>query len=163
MSAINMDLDKRFNFNFKKKVTIGGKTYNVAFNDEMDRVLRDLQIEMGGLYEQTNNQSDEFEGMTIDERKKYLNDRFKQIILDVEKALDGILSKAGAGKSIYDYYNQQSYALSETLRVLRETKEKLDGTAKEQQRQKHQARIEQYTGRKERVKANANTNKKRSK
>lgn len=163
MSAINMDLDKRFNFNFKKKVTIGGKTYNVAFNDEMDRVLRDLQIEMGGLYEQTNNQSDEFEGMTIDERKKYLNDRFKQIILDVEKALDGILGKAGAGKSIYDYYNQQSYALSETLRVLRETKEKLDGTAKEQQRQKHQARIEQYTGRKERVKANANTNKKRSK
>lgn len=163
MSAINMDLDKRFNFNFKKKVTIGGKTYNVAFNDEMDRVLRDLQIEMGGLYEQTNNQSDEFEGMTIDERKKYLNDRFKQIILDVEKALDGILGKAGAGKSIYDYYNQQSYALFETLRVLRETKEKLDGTAKEQQRQKHQARIEQYTGRKERVKANANTNKKRSK
>lgn len=163
MSAINMDLDKRFNFNFKKKVTIGGKTYNVTFNDEMDRVLRDLQIEMGGLYEQTNNQSDEFEGMTIDERKKYLNDRFKQIILDVEKALDGILGKAGAGKSIYDYYNQQSYALSETLRVLRETKEKLDGTAKEQQRQKHQARIEQYTGRKERVKANANTNKKRSK
>lgn len=163
MSAINMDLDKRFNFNFKKKVTIGGKTYNVAFNDEMDRVLRDLQIEMGGLYEQTNNQSDEFEGMTIDERKKYLNDRFKQIILDVEKALDEILGKVGAGKSIYDYYNQQSYALSETLRVLRETKEKLDGTAKEQQRQKHQARIEQYTGRKERVKANANTNKKRSK
>lgn len=163
MSAINMDLDKRFNFNFKKKVTIGGKTYNVTFNDEMDRVLRDLQIEMGGLYEQTNNQSDEFEGMTIDERKKYLNDRFKQIILDVEKALDGILGKAGAGKSIYDYYNQQSYALSETLRVLRETKEKLDGTAKEQQRQKHQARIAQYTGQKERVKDNANTNKKRPK
>lgn len=163
MSAINMNLDEKFRFNFERKVIIGGQTYNVTFNDEMDRVLRDLQVEMGGLYEQTNNQSDEFEEMTIDERKKYLNDRFKQIILDVEKALDGILGKVGAGKSIYDYYNQQSYALYETLRVLRETKEKLDGTAKEQERQKHQARIDQYTGRKKRVKKHADANSKRSK
>ena len=39
-----MDLDKRFNFNFKKKVTIGGKTYNVVFNDAMDQALLDLQV-----------------------------------------------------------------------------------------------------------------------
>lgn len=163
MSAINMDLDKEFRFNFKRKVTIGGQTYNVTFNDEMDRVLRDLQVEMGDLYEQVNKQSDEFEEMNVNQRKKYLNDRFKQIILDVERALDGILGKHGAGKSIYDYYNQQSYALYEALRVLRETKEELDGTAKEQERKKHQARIDQYTGRKQRVKNHVNANKKRTK
>ena len=163
MSAINMDLDKQFNFNFKKKVTIGGKTYNVVFNDAMDQALRDLQLEMQDFYDQQTKKTDEFEEMTVDQRKKYLADQFRQVVDDAEQLLDKVLGQKGAGKHIYDYYNQQSYALFETIRVLRETKEKLDGTAKEQERQKHQARVEQYTGRKERVKDNANTNKKRSK
>ena len=163
MSAINMDLDEKFRFNFERKVTIGGQTYNVTFNDEMDRVLRDLQVEMEALYNQQTKKTDEFEKMTVDQRKNYLNDQFKQVILNVEMALDGILGRSGAGKAIYKHYDQQSYALYETLRVLRETKEELDGTAKEQERKKHQARIEQYTGRKERVKNHVNTHKKRAK
>ena len=60
MSAINMDLDEKFRFNFKRKVTIGGQTYNVTFNDEMDRVLRDLQVEMEALYNQQTKKTDEF-------------------------------------------------------------------------------------------------------
>ena len=68
MSAINMDLDKRFNFNFKKKVTIGGKTYNVVFNDAMDQALRDLQLEMQDFYDQQTKKTDEFEEMTVDQR-----------------------------------------------------------------------------------------------
>ena len=163
MSAINMDLDKRFNFNFKKKVTIGGKTYNVVFNDAMDQALLDLQVEMQDFYDRQTKKTDEFEEMTVDQRKKYLANQYKQVVDNAEQLLDKVLGQKGAGKHIYDHYSQQSYALFETIRVLRETKEKLDGTAKEQQRQKHQARIAQYTGQKERVKDNANTNKKRPK
>ena len=163
MSAINMDLDKRFNFNFKKKVTIGGKTYNVVFNDAMDQALLDLQVEMQDFYDRQTKKTDEFEEMTVDQRKKYLANQYKQVVHDAEETLDEVLGVQGAGKAIYKYYDEQSYALFKTIQVLREEKEKLDGTAKEQQRQKHQARIAQYTGQKERVKANANTKKKHSK
>lgn len=160
MSAINMDLDKRFRFNFKRKVTVGGQTYTVVFNDAMDQALRDLQLEMQDFYDQQTKKTDEFEEMTVDQRKKYLADQFKQVVDDAEQLLDKVLGQKGAGKHIYDYYNQQSYALSETIRVLRETKEKLDGTAKEQERQKHQARVSEYTGRKKRVKSHAQSKKK---
>ena len=50
MSAINMDLDKRFKFNFKRQVIIGGKTYNVVFNDANDQALMDLELEMQDFY-----------------------------------------------------------------------------------------------------------------
>ena len=155
-----MDLDKRFHFNFKRKVTVGGQTYTVVFNDAMDQALRDLQLEMQDFYDQQTKKTDEFEEMTVDQRKKYLADQFKQVVDDAEQLLDKVLGQKGAGKHIYDYYNQQSYALSETIRVLRETKEKLDGTAKEQERQKHQARVSEYTGRKKRVKSHAQSKKK---
>ena len=160
MSAINMDLDKRFHFNFKRKVTVGGQTYTVVFNDVMDQALRDLQLEMQDFYDQQTKKTDEFEEMTVNQRKKYLADQFRQVVDDAEQLLDKVLGQKGAGKHIYDYYNQQSYALSETIRVLRETKEKLDGTAKEQERQKHQARVSEYTGRKKRVKSHAQSKKK---
>lgn len=155
-----MDLDKRFRFNFKRKVTVGGQTYTVVFNDAMDQALRDLQLEMQDFYDQQTKKTDEFEEMTVDQRKKYLADQFRQVVDDAEQLLDKVLGQKGAGKHIYDYYNQQSYALSETIRVLRETKEKLDGTAKEQERQKHQARVSEYTGRKKRVKSHAQSKKK---
>ena len=155
-----MDLDKRFHFNFKRKVTVGGQTYTVVFNDAMDQALRDLQLEMQDFYDQQTKKTDEFEEMTVDQRKKYLADQFRQVVDDAEQLLDKVLGQKGAGKHIYDYYNQQSYALSETIRVLRETKEKLDGTAKEQERQKHQARVSEYTGRKKRVKSHAQSKKK---
>lgn len=155
-----MDLDKRFHFNFKRKVTVGGQTYTVVFNDAMDQALRDLQLEMQDFYDQQTKKTDEFEEMTVNQRKKYLADQFRQVVDDAEQLLDKVLGQKGAGKHIYDYYNQQSYALSETIRVLRETKEKLDGTAKEQERQKHQARVSEYTGRKKRVKSHAQSKKK---
>ena len=161
MSAINMDLDKQFNFNFKKKVTIGGKTYNVVFNDAMDQALRDLQLEMQDFYDQQTKKTDEFEEMTVDQRKKYLADQFKQVVDDAEQLLDKVLGQKGAGKSIYEYYDKQSYALFKTIGVLRETKEKLDGTYEARQREKHEARTAQYTGRKKRVKNHAIANKKR--
>ena len=158
-----MDLDKRFRFNFKRKVTVGGQTYTVVFNDAMDQALRDLQLEMQDFYDQQTKKTDEFEEMTVDQRKKYLANQYKQVVHDAEETLDEVLGVQGAGKAIYKYYDEQSYALFKTIQVLREEKEKLDGTAKEQQRQKHQARIAQYTGRKERVKNHVNTNKKHPK
>lgn len=161
MSAINMDLDKRFKFNFKRQVIVGGKTYNVVFNDANDQALRDLQLEMQDLYSKQTKAYDEFEKMNVDQRKSYLAEQLKQVVKDCEETLDKVLGKKGAGKSIYEYYDKQSYALFKTIGVLRETKEKLDGTYEARQREKHEARTAQYTGRKKRVKDHAVANKKR--
>lgn len=153
MAAINLDLDKQFHFNFKRKVIIGGKTYDVIFNDKMDRVLRDLQIEMQGFFQKQTQMNEEFtEKMTVDERKQYLAEQEKNILVHVEETLDGILNKKGAGKAIYDYYDHQSYALYRTIEVLRKTKDKLDGTKRIQDQRKHDARTSEYTGKKKRVK-----------
>lgn len=161
MSAINMDLDKRFKFNFKRQVIVGGKTYSVVFNDANDQALRDLQLEMQDLYSKQTEATDEFEKMNVDQRKSYLAEQLKQVVKDCEETLDKVLGKKGAGKSIYEYYDKQSYALFKTIGVLRETKEKLDGTYEARQREKHEARTAQYTGRKKRVKDHAIANKKR--
>ena len=161
MSAINMDLDKRFKFNFKRQVIVGGKTYSVVFNDANDQALRDLQLEMQDLYSKQTEATDEFEKMNLDQRKSYLAEQLKQVVKDCEETLDKVLGKKGAGKSIYEYYDKQSYALFKTIGVLRETKEKLDGTYEARQREKHEARTAQYTGRKKRVKNHAIANKKR--
>ena len=99
--------------------------------------------------------------MTVDQRKDYLEKQQKALLNDVFEALDDVLGVKGAGKSIYDYYDQQSYALFKTIKVLRETKEKLDGTNEARQREKHEARTEQYTGQKKRVSEHAIANKKR--
>lgn len=161
MSAINMDLDKRFKFNFKRQVIVGGKAYNVVFNDANDQALRDLQLEMQDLYSKQAKATDEFEKMNVDQRKSYLAEQLKQVVKDCEETLDKVLGKKGAGKSIYEYYDKQSYALFKTIGVLRETKEKLDGTYEARQREKHEARTAQYTGRKKRVSEHAIANKKR--
>lgn len=162
MSAINMDLDKRFKFNFKRGVIIGGKTYHVTFNDEMDRALRNLQLEISDFYNKQVKSSKKFENeMTVDQRKDYLEKQQKALLSDVFDALDGVLGVKGAGKDIYNYYDQQSYALFKTIKVLRETKEKLDGTNEARQREKHEARTAQYTGKKKRVNEHAIANKKR--
>lgn len=161
MSAINMDLDKRFKFNFKRQVIVGGKTYSVVFNDANDQALRDLQLEMQDLYSKQTEATDEFEKMNVDQRKSYLAEQLKQVVKDCEETLDKVLGKKGAGKSIYEYYDKQSYALFKTIGVLRETKEKLDGTYEARQREKHEIRTAQYTGRKKRVKNHAIANKKR--
>lgn len=98
MSAINMDLDKRFKFNFKRQVTVGGKTYNVVFNDANDQSLRDLQLEMQDLYSKQTKATDEFEKMNVDQRKSYLAEQLKQVVKDCEETLDKVLGKKGAGK-----------------------------------------------------------------
>lgn len=162
MSAINMDLDKQFKFNFKRSVIIGGKTYHVTFNDEMDRALRNLQLEISDFYKKQQDASKKFEDeMTVDQRKDYLEKQQKALLNDVFEALDDVLGVKGAGKDIYNYYDQQSYALFKTIQVLRETKEKLDGTNEARQREKHEARTAQYTGKKKRVNEHAIANKKR--
>lgn len=157
-----MDLDKQFKFNFKRDVIIGGKTYHVTFNDEMNRALRDLQLEISDFYNNQVKVSKKFEDeMTVDQRKNYIEKQRKALLSDVFDALDDVLGVKGAGKDIYNYYDQQSYALFKTIKVLRETKEKLDGTNEARQREKHEARTAQYTGKKKRVNEHAIANKKR--
>ena len=130
MTAINLDLDKRFKFNFKRKVTIGGQTYDVVFNDQLGSAIDD--------------KAKTFNNMNVDQQQSYLVNKQDELVRNIEQALDRILGKKGAGKHIYDYYDHQSYALFQVIKALRETKEKLDGTEEMRKRQEHAARRQQY-------------------
>lgn len=144
MTAINLNLDKKFDFRFKYPVTVGGKTYQVTFNDNLQRALRDLQVEIEAFFKEMTKSDDKFEKMTVAEQKAYLTDKQQQVVADLEKGLDAILGQKGAGKQIYEYYDKQSYALFQVIKVLRETKDKLDGTKQLREQEEREARRQQY-------------------
>lgn len=144
MTAINLNLDKKFSFNFKRKVTVGGRTYEVVFNDALAKALRDLQVEIEAFFKEMTKDDDRFGDMTVIQQKDYLTDKQQGIVKDLEKGLDAILGKKGSGEAIYEYYDQQSYALFQVIKVLRETKDKLDGTAALQKQEEQAARRRQY-------------------
>jgi hypothetical protein len=144
MTAINLDLDKKFSFNFKRKVTVGGHVYEIVFNDALAKALRDLQVEIEAFFKEMTKDDDRFGDMTVVQQQDYLTDKQHGIVKDLEKGLDAILGKKGAGKAIYEYYDQQSYALFQVIKVLRETKDKLDGTALLQKQAEQAARRRQY-------------------
>lgn len=144
MTAINLDLDKRFKFNFKRKITIGGQTYDVVFNDQLAKTLQKLQLQIENLGSAIDDKAKTFSDMNVDQQQSYLINKQDELVRNIEQALDRILGKKGAGKHIYDYYDHQSYALFQVVKVLRETKEKLDGTEEMRKRQEHAERRQQY-------------------
>lgn len=144
-NAINLDLDKRFNFNFKRRVTLAGKTYSVTFNDQLGKDLTNLQLEIDGVQRDVYSKEDAFnDDMTVDQRKDYVASTSGAVLSDMLAFLDSVFGK-GEGKRIYDYFGRQSYVLLQVIKVLRETKEKLDGTATYNKQQEHLARKRQYT------------------
>ena len=144
MNAINLDLDEQFSFNFKRKVTIGGKAYNVTFNDQVGEVLQKLQLQIDSLSRSIESKAAGFDKMNVDQQQAFLVDKQNELITQIEQALDHLLGSKGAGKQIYEYYDCQSYALFQVIKALRETKEQLDGTNELQKQQEHAARRRQY-------------------
>ena len=142
MTAINLDLDKKFNFDFTRKVIIGGKTYNVTFNDEMSKAITDAQIEVANYYKKLRQSN--FDELTVQQQKGQVTQAYNELIDKVEQALDQMLGQKGAGKAIYDYYNHQLYALLKTFEALRETNDKLNGNKEEQERAEREARRQAY-------------------
>lgn len=144
MTAINLDLDRKFNFRFKYPIKVGGKTYQVTFNDDLQKALRDLQVEIEAFYKEMTKSDDKFEQMTVAQQQAYLTNKQQQVVADLEKGLDAILGQKDAGKHIYEYYDKQSYALFQVIKVLREKKDELDGTKRLRDQEQREARRQQY-------------------
>ena len=145
MSIINLDLDAKFAFDFKRRVIVGGKEYTVIFNDKVDSVLKDLELDVQGLVQDLDKQSDDFEDkMTVAERKAYIHKINQQAQERVFASLDAIFGQ-GEGRRIYDYYDQSLYALVQIVEVLRDTLAELNGDKQENDQAKHQARKNNYT------------------
>lgn len=155
MTAINLDLDKKFHFDFKRKVKIGGKTYDVTFNDDLGKAIADAQIEVANFYKKMNESG--FDEMTVQQQKGELHDRFDELVAKVESSLDSLLGQKGAGKSIYDYYDHQLYALLKTFEVLRQTNDSLNGVREQEERDAKEARRQAYLPQRGNRRAGANT------
>lgn len=142
MTAINLDLDKKLHFNFKRKVTIGGQTYDVVFNDSVSKAIVDAQIEVANFYKRMN--ADDFDDLNVQQQKSELSDRFDEFVATIEDALDTILGKKDAGKKIYDYYDHQLYALLKTFEILRKTSDQLSGIREQEERNAREERRQAY-------------------
>lgn len=148
MTAINLDLDKQFKFDFKRKVIVAGKEYNVIFNDATSEILTDLRVEMQGLGEKVGQAADNFEhSMTVAERKDYLHKTNVEARKKIMESLDEIFG-AGEGQRIYDYFGQQMYVLMKIVRALLDTQRELVGEKKINDQRKHAARKRSYTKKK---------------
>lgn len=148
MTAINLDLDKQFKFDFKRKVIVAGKEYNVIFNDATSEILTDLRVEMQGLGEKVGQAADNFEhSMTVAERKDYLHKTNVEARKKIMESLDEIFG-VGEGQRIYDYFGQQMYVLMKIVRALLDTQRELVGEKKINDQRKHAARKRAYTKKK---------------
>ena len=145
MSIINLDLDAKFAFDFKRRVIISGKEYVISFNDKLDTTLKDLGLDVQGLAENLNKQSDKFEQeMTVDDRKQYIHQVNQQAQERVLARVDAIVGD-GEGQRIYDYYDQSMYAMVRIVEVLRDTLAEINGEKRDNDAAKHQARKQSYT------------------
>ena len=145
MSVINLDLDAKFAFDFKRRVIIAGHEYVISFNDKLDMTLKDLDLDAHGFVEEINKQSDKFEQeMTVDDRKQYIHRLNKQAQERILDSLDAIFGD-GEGQRIYDYYDQSMYAMVRIVEVLRDTLAEINGEKRDNDAAKHQARKQSYT------------------
>lgn len=111
MTAINVNLDEKFNFDLTRKVMIGKKEYGLTFNDDMYKKIADLQIAEVSLLDELNKQEKDFkENMNVDQRKKFMREAFDKALNNLFNSLDSILGK-GEGKRLYNFYGKSTYVL----------------------------------------------------
>lgn len=117
MSVIN--LDQKLTVDNKKAVQIGGKEYELTFNDKFAKLVADMQLKVA---EATKGFDDDdklkkFAKKEYAEQKEQLMTAFdegKKIVID---ALDQLLGK-GEGERLYKYYNESTQALTTLVALL---------------------------------------------
>lgn len=149
MTAINVNLDEKFNFSLTRNVTIGKKTYNLTFNDEMYKKTADLQIAEVSLLDELNKQRKDFEeNMNVDQRKKFMHEAFNKALNNLFDSLDSILGK-GEGKRLYDFYGKSTYVLGAVANELVKLNDQLNSDQKNNLKNKKKA-IKNYYAKKKR-------------
>lgn len=117
MSVIN--LDQKLTVDNKKTVQIGGKEYELTFNDKFAKLVADMQLKVA---EATKGFDDDdklkkFAKKEYAEQKEQLMTAFdegKKIVID---ALDQLLGK-GEGERLYKHYNESTQALTTLVALL---------------------------------------------
>lgn len=117
MSVLN--LDQQLTVDNKKTVQIGGKEYNLVFNDKFIKLVADMQLKVA---EATKGFDDDdklkkFAKKEYAEQKEQLMTAFdegKKVVVD---ALDQLLGK-GEGERLYKYYNESTQALTALVALL---------------------------------------------
>lgn len=117
MSVLN--LDQQLTVDNKKTVQIGGKEYELIFNDKFAKLVADMQLKVA---EATKDFDDgdklkQFAKKEYTEQKEQLMTAFdegKKIVVD---ALDQLLGK-GEGERLYKYYNESTQALTALVALL---------------------------------------------
>lgn len=117
MSVLN--LDQKLTVDNKKAVQIGGKEYELIFNDKFAKLVADMQLKVA---EATKGFDDDdklkkFAKKEYAEQKEQLMtafDKGKKIVID---ALDQLLGK-GEGERLYKYYNESTQALTTLVALL---------------------------------------------
>lgn len=117
MSVLN--LDQKLTVDNKKTVQIGGKEYELIFNDKFAKLVADMQLKVA---EATKGFDDDdklkkFAKKEYAEQKEQLMAAFdegKKIVID---ALDQLLGK-GEGERLYKYYNESTQALTTLVALL---------------------------------------------
>lgn len=117
MSVLN--LDQKLTVDNKKTVQIGGKEYELIFNDKFAKLVADMQLKVA---EATKGFDDDdklkkFAKKEYAEQKEQLMTAFdegKKVVVD---ALDQLLGK-GEGERLYKYYNESTKALTALVALL---------------------------------------------
>lgn len=117
MSVLN--LDQKLTVDNKKAVQIGGKEYELIFNDKFAKLVADMQLKVA---EATKGFDDDdklkkFAKKEYAEQKEQLMTAFdegKKIVID---ALDQLLGE-GEGERLYKYYNESTQALTALVALL---------------------------------------------
>lgn len=117
MSVLN--LDQKLTVDNKKAVQIGGKEYELIFNDKFAKLVADMQLKVA---EATKGFDDDdklkkFAKKEYAEQKEQLMTAFdegKKIVID---ALDQLLGK-GEGERLYKHYNESTQALTALIALL---------------------------------------------
>lgn len=117
MSVLN--LDQKLTVDNKKTVQIGGKEYELIFNDKFAKLVADMQLKVA---EATKGFDDDdklkkFAKKEYAEQKEQLMAAFDEGKKIVINALDQLLGK-GEGERLYKYYNESTQALTTLVALL---------------------------------------------
>jgi len=117
MSVIN--LDQQLTVDNKKTVQIGGKEYELIFNDKFAKLVADMQLKVAEATKgfDDDDKLKQFAKKEYTEQKEQLMTAFdegKKIVVD---ALDQLLGK-GEGERLYKYYNESTQALTALVALL---------------------------------------------
>lgn len=117
MSVLN--LDQKLTVDNKKTVQIGGKEYELIFNDKFVKLVADMQLKVA---EATKDFDDDvklerFAKKEYAEQKEQLMTAFDKGKVVVVDALDQLLGE-GEGERLYKYYNESTQALTTLVALL---------------------------------------------